>query len=252
MFGCCNDDQKDTVHDRVASQPGKTRLKESQPEPQEDTLSLDTVDHSYFNLNSAQQSLLKSKGIYDFKSPNGTKAGVANKIQRGQDSDSRYIGQVSDGVLNGKVHYQQSNQGSGDFFICNFVDGRASGEGAGYYANGDYFIGTFKDNCRTKGVLALENGNVYTGQFVQNQFHGNGTLRNKDGRYYEGEWENGLREGQGFFKWTDGSTYKGEFKRNLQNGHGEHVDAKGIKTTGVFVDGVYKKSAQVSTSRHDV
>ena len=240
------------MQDRVAIQPGKTRIKESQPELQEDNLSLDTVDHNYFSLNSAQQSLLKSKGIYDFKSPNGTKAGVPNKIEKGWNSESRYIGQVSEGVLNGKVHYQQSSQGNGDFFICNFVDGRASGEGAGYYANGDYFIGTFKDNYRAKGELVLENGNVYTGQFVQNLFHGKGTLRNKDGRYYEGEWENGLREGQGFFKWTDGSTYKGEFKRNLQNGQGEHVDAKGIKTTGIFVDGVYMTPAPIANSRRVV
>jgi hypothetical protein len=47
-------------------------------------------------------------------------------------------------------------------------------------------------------MLALSNGDIYEGEFLNGLFHGNGYyFYSKDGVYYKGDWVNGKRQGQG-------------------------------------------------------
>ncbi len=47
------------------------------------------------------------------------------------------------------------------------------------------------------GVLTLENGDVYTGAFVDDKLHGRGSLKYANGGMFVGQFENNVRHGQG-------------------------------------------------------
>jgi len=61
-------------------------------------------------------------------------------------------------------------------------------------------------------VKETVNGDVYVGEIVSGQLHGQGTYTFSDGRKYVGEWKNGKLHGQGEFTWSNGDKYEGEWK----------------------------------------
>lgn len=73
------------------------------------------------------------------------------------------------------------------------------------------FDGAFKEGALYYGVRTLENGNVYTGPYVNNQANGVGT-----------------------YQFSDGSRYIGEFKDDAMNGYGIYIDENGHKSMGKF------------------
>ena len=60
--------------------------------------------------------------------------------------------------------------------------------------------------------IVSPNGDVYVGQIVSGQPHGQGTQTSPDGRKYVGEWKNGEYNGQGTRTFPDGRKYVGEFR----------------------------------------
>ena len=60
--------------------------------------------------------------------------------------------------------------------------------------------------------IVSPNGNVYVGEIVSGQLHGQGTYTFPDGRKYVGEWKYGKLHGQGEFTWSNGDKYEGEWK----------------------------------------
>ena len=60
--------------------------------------------------------------------------------------------------------------------------------------------------------IVSPNGNVYVGEIVSGQLHGQGTYTFSDGRKYVGDWKNGKLHGQGEFTWSNGDKYEGEWK----------------------------------------
>jgi len=85
------------------------------------------------------------------------------------------------------------------------------------------------------GVLIdLSNGAVYTGQFANGLFNGDGEYQWADGGRYKGQWKNGLREGQGTHTWADGGRYSGLWKDGFQDGNGTHTWADGSTYVGEY------------------
>ena len=80
-----------------------------------------------------------------------------------------------------------------------------NGEGKLDYANGDFYIGQWKDDKR----------------------HGYGVFHSAVEGIYEGYWVNGLREGQGKMSYRTGDVYEGNWKRDLFHGQGVLVCAAG-------------------------
>lgn len=74
-----------------------------------------------------------------------------------------------------------------------------------------------------------KSGDLYEGEFADDNREGFGTYVFGTGGYYEGEWLQNKRVGKGIMKFSDGSKYIGEWKRNKRDGSGVFfsLDAKG-------------------------
>lgn len=78
-----------------------------------------------------------------------------------------------------------------------------------------------------EGVLELENGLVYTGEFKNGRMHGQGYLEDKKGNNYEGEFKYGVKDGKGVeniigSEDTGKIEYKGKFKADQRCGYGNY------------------------------
>jgi hypothetical protein len=94
-----------------------------------------------------------------------------------------------------------------------------------------------------EGELRLANGDVYTGSFARDLYHGHCTFKAcqpTDEVEYQGQWHEGLRHGKGTATYVDGSSYDGEWRGGLK--HGE-----GLLTYGsVRVEGTWSEGELVS------
>ena len=98
-------------------------------------------------------------------------------------------------------------------------DGKASGKGIFYHANGDVFEGNFEqDKANGFGKYIHKSGQTYEGDWVDDLQEGNGTEILQDGSIYVGQFHNGMKHGQGSYKWSDGTQYNGEWKCNFIDG----------------------------------
>lgn len=122
----------------------------------------------------------------------------------------------------------------GDCIKGNCIDG----QGTLTWANGDKYVGIFKDGSRTgQGTWTGADGNKYTGEFKDGKFNGQGTYTWPNGNKYEGEFKNGKFTGQGTYTWPNGNTYVGELKDGKLIGQGTWSETNGNKYVGEFKDG---------------
>ena len=81
-------------------------------------------------------------------------------------------------------------------------------------------------------------GSEYKGEWnSEGQRHGFGILLLNDGTKYMGEFENGLCHGLGVMTFADGSKYEGEFHQGKYNGLGVFTRCDRMKYEGEFKDG---------------
>jgi hypothetical protein len=112
---------------------------------------------------------------------------------------------------------------------------------------------------------AVEGGSelqsVYTGQFIDGLFHGQGKFEVEDGFVYEGDFQEGFRHGQGklkvpindtsheYFKDVGFEIYEGDFRDDLLNGYAKAIYSDGITYEGQWMNG--KKCGRGVLRRHD-
>lgn len=65
---------------------------------------------------------------------------------------------------------------SGNKYIGSFVNRKRQGTGSFYFANGDIFKGTFKDDLKENGTYTFSNGYSFTGKFLNEEFY-NGVFK---------------------------------------------------------------------------
>ena len=102
--------------------------------------------------------------------------------------------------------------------------------GAGYLVYNDLsykctdvsYEGQFCLNSREgHGVLTKKSGDVFTGNFSNNQPNGTTEIAFANGDYYKGEVINSVMTGEnGIFKGSDNKCYEGTFLNGKLNGHG--------------------------------
>jgi len=77
------------------------------------------------------------------------------------------------------------------------------------------------------GTYVRDNGNKYTGEFKNGNFHGHGTYTFNEGKWkgdqYVGEFQNGKYKGLGTYSWKNGDIYTGDFSDDAPNGHGTYT-----------------------------
>ena len=86
-----------------------------------------------------------------------------------------------------------------------------------------FYVGEvdINNDLNGRGILTLENGTKYNGNFIKNEFTGKGNLINKEGEYFKGNFENGIINGNGIHKLLNGCTYEGNFIKGIKNGFGK-------------------------------
>ena len=72
------------------------------------------------------------------------------------------------------------------------------------------------------------------------------------GNIYKGEYREDERDGYGEMYWTDGSCYQGEWIRGIQHGYGKMIFPDGTKKEGYFENNVFKVQVQISQEQQEL
>ena len=103
------------------------------------------------------------------------------------------------------------------------------GQGTHAGADGSVYVGSYADHMRQGfGRLSYSNGDLYEGEWNQDNKHGSGTFfwlaLNAT---YEGEFREGVVDGAGTCKFGDGSLYSGQYKDARRHGRGTFTHPDG-------------------------
>jgi len=83
---------------------------------------------------------------------------------------------------------------------------------------------------------ADEDGNIYSGEFLNGKYHGHGKLIFNDGQVYEGAWASGKMHGKGKITWPEGDVYEGDFLYGDRHGQGSFSWASGAYYEGNYLN----------------
>jgi hypothetical protein len=72
-----------------------------------------------------------------------------------------------------------------------------------------------KDKKQGKGKFVWASGNVYNGNYDNDERNGYGVMNWTDGSVYKGNWVNGVQHGKGEMYFADGTIKKGLFENNV-------------------------------------
>ena len=103
---------------------------------------------------------------------------------------------------------------------------------------------TDEDRVREKlqksreGKGEVKYSTVYSGDWLDNKFHGGGQMLYSNNNIYDGDWKHGMRHGEGTLRFHDGSKYRGSWFADLQHGIGLVLDRHGHQTRCLFQHGV--------------
>ena len=113
--------------------------------------------------------------------------------------DGKYIGEVKNGVPNGRGKLIYTGKYEGDIYEGDFKNGLPDG----------------------KGKYIHKNGNIYEGDMVKDRADGMGIFYSNNGNRYEGEYKKDAREGKGIIYFPNGDRMMGDYQNN--NPIGKHV-----------------------------
>ena len=98
------------------------------------------------------------------------------------------------------INKQEIKYNDGSKYIGQVVNGLTEGKGTWYEINGDRYEGEFKNGkAEGKGIYYFKNGDIYEGDFTNTNREGKGIYYYKNGDRYEGDYRNGKQEGKGIY-----------------------------------------------------
>eukprot|EP00037_Helgoeca_nana_P009754 m.85551 g.85551 ORF g.85551 m.85551 type:complete len:417 (-) comp19786_c0_seq1:243-1493(-) len=121
--------------------------------------------------------------------------------------------------------------------------GEGEGRGVRVYADGDVYTGDFLDEKRHGlGKYVETTGNCYVGRYVLDQMETaageTAVCTYANGNVYEGEFQQSERHGNGRYTLADGDCYEGSWAHNRKHGHGVYTAA----STGVVQVGEWHEN----------
>ena len=122
---------------------------------------------------------------------------------------------------------------------------------------GDIYVGEFKnDEYHGQGRYTFPNGDIYIGEFEDSKFHGQGSFYYGEktewaGHNYVGEFKNSSRNGHGTYTYADGSKYVGEWKDDLFNGQGKMTYDDGTSIEGIWENDEFLYATNDSTDNNN-
>ena len=102
------------------------------------------------------------------------------------------------------------------------------------------FVGRFAregDTLTGNGQIRWANGDLYQGDIVRGQRHGQGSFAWASGQRYNGPWVNDQPQGRGQMRFANGDEYEGEVAQGLPQGQGRMRYASGDSFEGQFSHG---------------
>ena len=122
-----------------------------------------------------------------------------------------------------------------------------NGYGTYTYANGDKYVGEWKDDKRygqgtfTFGPKSDYAGDIYIGESKNDSWDGQGTYIWADGDKYVGQWKDDKHHGQGISIYTNGENkgdvFSGEYNDGKRNGLGLYTFSNGKGDLSYYING---------------
>lgn len=138
---------------------------------------------------------------------------------------------IEEDKSNQKVNYE--NQ----ICIANPNLYKAQGLGTFTHVEGDVYKGEFvNDETNGFGLYYHLNGATYEGYWKEDNQCGFGIEEWADGSTFEGQYYMGMKEGIGTYNWSDGSSYLGEWKKNNLDGYGIYKFSDGRVYLGQWLE----------------
>jgi len=110
------------------------------------------------------------------------------------------------------------------------------GFGMQIWLDSTVYEGTWKNDMPYKGRFIFGHGEVYDGEYLDNQACGKGSFYSINDSIYSGQWLRDKRHGLGHESLSDGVIYKGEFYEDRKNGKGQMVFMDTSEYDGDFFD----------------
>ncbi len=148
-----------------------------------------------------------------------------------------YVGYFFKNKLNGKgLKY---NPDKDNLYKGDFVNGKRHGFGIDIHKNSKYEGDFYLDKKNGNGVIELNTGDVYKGEFRDNKISGYGHyIWKKNNHEYIGTFLDGKFHGDGYYKWGENQYFKGKYINGVKEGKGEIGFNNGKKCFVNFVNGV--------------
>jgi len=164
-----------------------------------------------------------------------------------------YMGEFHDGNANGDGTLIRWN---GEKYEGSFSEGRYSGYGTCRFSNGDTYKGNFVYGKMhgTGEFFPANEGSYfisYAGSFEQGNLTGDGVLTLKTGEKYTGHIENGKRSGFGVLETANGCRFEGLWEDDDQNGKGTMYFPNGDKYEGQWINGFISDGDEVTYTFKD-
>ena len=157
-------------------------------------------------------------------------------ISKYYENGDHYMGDMKFGLPDGNGTLNTIMDGMGYTYVGEFKRGKKNGRGNLSSKDNKFnYDGGWKDDKKYGIGTLFDNGDKYTGDFVDDQYCGNGTLCGKNGEIFECEFKDGKPNGLGRVTLVNGDVYIGNFE------NGKICDQVSIKyKNGESYDGYYK------------
>jgi len=125
------------------------------------------------------------------------------------------------------------------------------------YENGDKYTGEFVNDLKYgKGVLFYSQNNNYInryeGDFKNDKKEGKGIFYLKNGDRYVGDFKDNKCEGKGVYYWRDGRRYEGDWKNNKKEGKGIYYWKNGDRYEGDMKEDKREGKGKIYYSNGDI
>ena len=135
------------------------------------------------------------------------------------------------------------SDGEQGYYTGILINGNAEDDNGKFvFGNGNIYTGNFKDNnLNGQGTLKWSSGSIYVGGWKDGLREGKGTMTDRNGNTYDGEWKNGAPDGYGKMTYFNGAVYEGEWKDGKWHGKGAVISEDGSVLNGYFENGEFVK-----------
>mmetsp|Transcript_42777 Transcript_42777/g.100281 ORF Transcript_42777/g.100281 Transcript_42777/m.100281 type:complete len:300 (-) Transcript_42777:46-945(-) len=130
----------------------------------------------------------------------------------------------------------------GSTYVGEILDGLRHGHGIWVTSTTRYEGAWVDDKPHGQGQQQWHDGRVYTGQFHQGTFAGDGEMiwhTQSGNAIYQGQYQDDVKHGLGKFVWPSGHAYDGQWAHGKRHGQGTYTSPDGEACIGMWENGSF-------------